>query len=577
MIVQCQICNLEFTIGRLQLHVAKVHNINIEEYYSKYINNDPIDKKCPMCDKQRKFIGFSSGYAITCCDKSCKAKYINSTYKENQIQGCKERNKKWKEEIVDGKTKQQIIISRGDELRKHKQEQTSIKISKALKEIGSDGLTPLSRSFMENYSVINPMKLPEVVLKLRQTFRKDHGVEWITQSELVKQKIRETIFDKQGVYNWAQSKEAKDELRIRYKDRMFKRIEQYFESNDLSLIGDISEIYQNEKTALKYKCNKCNNEYENCWNDIMSWWVCRQCHPYSNSSYEDELDEYLNQFNIQFLRTQSIIKNPVTGRMLELDFYFPDLKIAIEFDGLYWHSNEHQLNDTYHLMKTELCEQQGIRLIHIFEDEWVLKKNIVLSRLSNLLHISNLVKIHARKCIIKPIDFLQKTTFLTENHIQGNDVSSVNLGLFFNDILVSVMTFSKGSISKGNIKEDGVYELSRFSNLCFHSISGSASKLLAYFKNNYEWKKIFSYADRRWSQGNVYHKLGFRLESTVGINYWYMNRQDILHRIHRFTFRKSMLIKKDGYIDTLTEKENMKNMGYIWIYDCGNLKFVIEK
>ena len=576
--MQCMICNKDFEIGRLQIHLSKIHKIDLEEYYIKYIDPD-VSKICSMCGNPKKFIGFKSGYSITCGNKTCRSKYININYKENQRAGCIKRNKKWKEEIIDGKTRQQIIIQSGSELRKNKQEETSIKISNALKEKDSNGYTCIARSFMEKYGkeITNPMHIPEKVLKIRKTFQERYGVNWITQSEKVKETIKNSTFDKYGVFNYAQSQEAKDNMAIRYKDNMITKILKYFESSNLSIISDLQEVYQNEKTQLKYKCNICNTEYEKCWNDIQSWWSCRRCNPYSNSSYESELESYLLQYNIAFLKRQSIIKNPISGRMLEVDFYFPNLNIAIEFDGLYWHCNENQLNDDYHLMKTELCEKQGIKLIHIFEDEWILKKNIVLSRISNLLHLPNLKKIYARKCVVKVIDFSIKKKFLIENHIQGNDVSCINLGLFYEEKLVSVMTFSKGSIAKGHIQKDECYELSRFSNLCFYNIPGAASKLLSYFKKNYLWKEIFSYADRRWSNGGVYYKLGFDLDSVVRPNHWYMNKLNMLKRIHRFVFRKSILMKIDGYNDQLNDQDNIKNMGYCWIYDCGNYKFLMIK
>jgi hypothetical protein len=576
--MQCMICNKNFEIGRLQIHLSKIHKIDLEEYYIKYVNPN-ASKICSVCGNPKKFTGFKNGYSITCGNKTCRAIYINETYKENQRIGCIKRNKKWKEEIVDGKTRQQLIVESGSELRKIKQEDTSIKISNTLKEKDSNGYTCIARSFMKKYGeeVTNPMHIPQNVLKIRKTFKERYGVDWITQSENIKETIRNTIFDNYGVFNYSQSQESKDNMSVRYKDTTITKILKYFESNNLSIISDLRDIYQNEKTLLKYKCNLCNTEYRKCWNDIQSWWMCRKCNPYSNSSYENELEIYLSQYNIAFLRKQKIIKNPITGRMLELDFYFPNLGIAIEFDGLYWHCNENQLNDNYHLMKTELCEKQGIKLIHIFEDEWILKKNIVLSRISNLLRLPNLKRIHGRKCTVRTIDSAIKNKFLLENHIQGGDTACINLGLFYEEKLVSLMTFSRGSISKGHIQKDGCYELSRFSNICFHTIPGAASKLLSHFKKNYSWKEIFSYADRRWSNGNVYHKLEFKLVSAGIPNYWYMNKLNMLKRIHRFSFRKSIVVKMDGYNDQISIQDNMKNMGYCWIYDCGNYKFLMTK
>jgi len=211
----------------------------------------------------------------------------------------------------------------------------------------------------------------------------------------------------------------------------------------------------------------------------------------------------------------------------------------------------------------------GYRLIHIFEDEWILKKDIVKSRLKHILgKTEDLTHIGARECIIKEISSKEKDEFLEQFHIQGKDVSKVKLGAFYKHQLVAVMTFSHGSLAKG-VKHQNplVWELNRF---CSHSdfiISGIASKLLEYFKRNYTWHKIFSYADRRWSDGNLYEKLGFQLDHVTQPNYWYVGD---FERIHRFNLRKRPEEPKDIPEHILRLQE-----GYIRVWDCGNLKFVL--
>ena len=215
-----------------------------------------------------------------------------------------------------------------------------------------------------------------------------------------------------------------------------------------------------------------------------------------------------------------------------------------------------------------MCEKQNIQLIHIFEDEWVLKQEIIKSRLKQILGVNNSIRIHARKCIIKEISPKVKNKFLEEYHIQGKDNSVIKLGAFYNNELISVMTFSHGSISKGSKNINDIWELNRFcSNLNYH-VPGIASKLLSHFKRNYEWKEIFSYADRRWSEGNVYFQLGFELEHITKPNYWYIKNG---LRIHRFNLRKKPDEPKDIPEWILRAKE-----GYHRIYDCGHYKFVIR-
>ncbi len=304
----------------------------------------------------------------------------------------------------------------------------------------------------------------------------------------------------------------------------------------------------------------------------MIGYLCPKCYPRNDGTSLAEKEIYkficdlIGEDKVEH-NCYSIIKNLTTNRSLELDIHIPSRQIAIEYDGLYWHSEFRSEDPTNnHLQKTNLCKEKGIQLIHIFEDEWIFKKEIVKARIKQILRANqNIERIHARKCIIKEIEPKVKNEFLEEFHIQGKDASKVKLGAFFEDKLISIMTFGKGNISKGSKSKEGVWELNRFCSNSNYHIPGIAGKLLSYFKKNFEWKEIFSYADRRWSQGNLYYKLGFELEHITKPNYWYLKG---FERIHRFNLRKTKDDPKDIPEWVLRQKE-----GYSRIWDCGNLKF----
>ena len=167
------------------------------------------------------------------------------------------------------------------------------------------------------------------------------------------------------------------------------------------------------------------------------------------------------------------------------------------------------------------------------------------------------------------MDSNEKNDFLKKFHIQGEDRSTIKLGAFYNNELVSVMTFSYGNIAKGSKKQDKVWELSRFCSDYNYKIPGIASKLLTYFKKNYDWEVIFSYADRRWSNGNLYEKLGFTFSHFSKPNYWDIKG---INRIHRFNLRK-----KPNEPTYLTEVELRRIEGYNRIFDCGNIKYVLKR
>jgi hypothetical protein len=319
--------------------------------------------------------------------------------------------------------------------------------------------------------------------------------------------------------------------------------------------------YKNNNTKVKIICPE-HGVFEQVPLSHLIGYNCKKCSNNGYSNQEKEIAEYIKSLGIKIEENNISILN---GK--ELDIYIPSHNLAIEYNGLYWHS-EQFIDDNYHLNKTELCESKGIKLIHIFEDEWLYKQDIVKSRIKNILGISD-NKIYARKCEIKSINYSESSKFLNKNHIQKTSKSKINIGLYYNNELVSLITF--GSVRKimGNKSITDKYELLRFCNKLDTNVIGGASKLLNYFIKNYNPKEIISYADRRWSNGNLYEKLGFEFVHNSKPNYWYINDNV---REYRFKYRKSELVK-DGFDSKKTEKEIMFDRGVLRIYDCGNKKY----
>jgi hypothetical protein len=253
----------------------------------------------------------------------------------------------------------------------------------------------------------------------------------------------------------------------------------------------------------------------------------------------------------------------------ELDILIPIRNVAIEFDGLFWH-NDTLLDKNYHLQKTELAKQNNIKLIHVFEDEWTHKQDIVKSRIRYILGLAN-VKVYARKCEIRLVSTEEERMFLNSNHIQGYAPSSVKLGLFHKDELISLMTFSKPNLAKGQRKEDNTWELLRFCSKLNTNVVGGAGKLFKHFVKHYTPTKILSFSDKRWGSGSVYPTLGFDYKGDTKPNYWYVDAGKVI-RIHRFSLRKN---NKDDA--NLTEYENRKKQGFLRIWDCGSSKWVWNK
>ncbi len=216
--------------------------------------------------------------------------------------------------------------------------------------------------------------------------------------------------------------------------------------------------------------------------------------------------------------------------------------------------------------------------IFIFEDEWNDRKELILSKLQHYSNQNDTVSIHARKCVIKQISNKEKKELLNKHHVQGNDNAPLSYGAYYNDRLVSVMTFSAPRVAVGGKRKDGdrtgIWELSRFCTDVNYRIPGIASKLLTHFKRNHEWKEIYSFADMRWSVGNMYYKLGFDLVATNPPAYFYVVNGK---RKHRWNYRKDIIKNTlPNYDATLTEYQNMQNHGYWRVWDCGSLKFSMK-
>lgn len=420
----------------------------------------------------------------------------------------------------------------------------------------------------------------ETIKKRIETVRQKYGVDNVSQSDEIKERILQTNQEKYGVDNYTQTEEYKRRVKsgeinssISEEGKERARVANYKRSWEriLSFSDKVKPLFPFEDyrgcgfdKIYKWLCVETNKPFYGWYHQAL---VPKSPYIYDGSNIEVFIKDYLIKNDILFHQNTRSLINPY-----ELDFYLPDHKIAIECNGLYWHSETSGKGDDYHLTKTNLCKERGIRLLQIFSDEISIKPSIVISKLNSILSI-NKRKLYARKCKVKEIDSKLKSKFLSKYHLQGNDRSLINLGLFYKGKLVSVMTFCKKRIALGHTHVENEYELSRFCNNYTFYIVGGASKLLKYFERKYKPKKIITYADKRWSEGGVYFKLGFTHTHDSKPSYWYT--KNCLERVHRFNFRKSELSKKlESFNHNLTEWENMNLNGWHRVWDCGNMVFI---
>lgn len=338
-------------------------------------------------------------------------------------------------------------------------------------------------------------------------------------------------------------------------------------------------ILENKESLVSlYKTNTMQDIAESLGTTkgtVCRWFEVHNIEAKSPNSYERKIKKVSNEENELFNYVKSIYDEELvqSNRSIlngkELDIYIPDKNIAIEYNGLYshhykpWEEKDSLKKDIkYHLLKTLDCERQGIQLLHFYSDEWNFKQPIVENIIKSKLGLND--KIYARKCSIVSVDTQYKNYFLNQYHMQGEDKSSIKFGLEYNGDLLAIMTFAKSRFNNGYN-----WELTRFCVKGGVSVVGGFSRLLKTFKDVY-MGSIISYADRRYSNGNVYITNGFNL---IGVNkpsYYYVDK-NFLRRYHRMRFQKKYI----GAYDC-TEYEKARELGYEKIFDCGTLAFGLQ-
>lgn len=483
-----------------------------------FINNQSEIPKCGHCGKNLKFKrslveGYGLYCSVTCTNKS-----------KNHINKVKESNK----EKYGGTSPMH-----SDEI-KNKVKTTNLK----------------------KYGVENTFQRLDMV---ENGFLKNHGVKHVSEVNGVLEKRRLTNIEKYGEIN---NLNRKDILSRTHKTRRKYFLERY---------GDHDfNIYTGH--TLNVVCSECNNNYtinRNSFRYRVSINVnpCTICNPINDSSSIQEKE--LQKIIASVVGEDNCVlndRNIISPK--ELDIVIPNKNLAIEYNGVYWH-NELFVDKDYHLKKFLNCKSKGVDLIQVFQDEWENKRDIVLSLIKNRLGLNKNNIIYARKCEIRVVNNKDHNKFLNNNHVQGKVGASVKLGLYYNNELVSLMTFGKLRKSLGSSHIDGEWELIRFCNKLNHNVVGGASKLFKYFVKNYEPTKILSFSDNRFFNGEMYKLLGFNYDGYSKPSYFYVIN-GVRH--HRYNFRKDVLVR-DGFDKNKTEHQIMLDRGIYRVYDCGNKRW----
>lgn len=353
----------------------------------------------------------------------------------------------------------------------------------------------------------------------------------------------------------------------------------------ISGFNDYYSLNKKSKTFWDYEKNSLKPEQISLNSNQKVWWLCEEGHSWKTSPFEinrsvtesgcpkcyaksfvstpeKQIADYLKSC----VSVETTVRNLIKG---ELDIYIPEKKIAIEFNGLYWHSEKFKNNKNYHYDKWVACKEKGIQLIQIWEDDWNRNPELIKNMLAQKLGISSEPKIYARNTSTKRISKEAAEAFLNQYHIQGFASGSYYVGLFNKtDIekLVAVLVLKKEAGTNGATLNIIRYATSQ-------NVLGGFTKLLKYAEQTYKPEKFITFSDNCVSNGGLYENNGFTADKELPPDYTYLVKNE---RAHKFGYRLKRFSNdpKLQYEPGLTERELAALNGLHRVWDAGKIRWV---
>lgn len=430
----------------------------------------------------------------------------------------------------------------------------------------------LIETYREKYGVDFYSQTSEYINKRNETTLDRYGV---TNTFQLVDKIKETNLMKYGETSYNKTIEGRNKLSvnsamrnpdIKYKSKINRMLNSISDTvlRDVLINKDKDKLIQYlESLNLTNRfeiANKLNISYSYLNNILRQFDIRDYYLDSSNSHYEKEIYDWIKTFyNKEVILNDRSLINPK-----ELDLYLPESKLAIEFNGIHFHSEISGNKDPeYHLRKTEECERHSVQLLHIFENEWLdlNKQKIWKSIIKHKLGLTNR-RIFARKCTIKEISSKESRIFLDTNHLSGFAGAEIHYGIFYKDELVAVLNFGKSRFKTGE------FEIIRFASLIDTVVVGALGKFMKLLPDN-----TITYADRRYSSILNVGYSNFFSEVEYTVPNWFGYDRRIRELKSRFNFQIHKLKDMFNYDEKISVIDNMYNNGYDRIWDCGNLKF----
>lgn len=541
------------------LNFAKIFNLDLpfKQKVYHFVNDIHEKVKCKLCDNEVKFKNSTLGYYSYCSpscvgkdsdiqtkkEKKSLEKFGTKTPAESDIVknkmiktnmekygsksplGNEEIQKKSKETLfknyeVEHPSLSKEIQEKRVETFKENIDQWKEKFEKTMLErYGTTSAlqneeikNKMKQTNIEKYGVENPLQNEEIKNKMVNTVKEKYNTDCVLKNKEIKEKSDKTNIEKYSVDNVFKSKIFQDKIKItnlekygvehvlqndKIKEKMLENLKRTY--NDKILEKYNATNYSFDNKELTIFCEKCGKKY-NIRFDLLhnridnKIEICTNCNPVgSRYGKQLQLTKFIEEnYNKEILIGKRQIINP-----LELDIYLPDVKLSFEFNGIYWHSELNKL-DNYHQIKTDLCLEKDIQLIHVWEDDWDNKQEIVKSIILKKLKKSNTIS--SKDCEIKEIN--ETDQFLIENNLESPIKSDINIGLFYIDEQFGLMCLNK---------VDDSYHITRFCYKNYTFVDNGFETMLKFFIEKYKPNKISSCVDRSYFSGQSYLDFGFVL------------------------------------------------------------------
>lgn len=420
------------------------------------------------------------------------------------------------------------------------------------KETAVANLEKRSATMLKRYGVATTLESLELRAKAEETMVKRYGG-GLGSAKPVRERIEKTNIVRYGGKSPAASQAIAAKSSALKISRAAQAHQAAIEALGFSFDQPLTSIH--DAATLTHTCG---TSFSFQLSTIQRYPLCPKCHQVPGASQaEQEIGKFVDDLGFQTIRRAKIGEPK-----FEVDILIPSKSLAIEYHGLYWHSVEVGTAPTKHADKLSKANAVGIDLIQIFEDEWLLKKEIVQSVLRHKLGVTP-SKIYARACKVVEVPTKKAHAFFEQTHLAGSARMTKAFGLEHQGELIACASIAPSRYKKGG------YELIRFSTKLNTAVIGGLSRILKMLP-----RPLLTYCDSRFGTGRGYVASGFTDAGSTKPGFWYF-KTAASGRIHRSMLQKKKLMELTGLSDLNTGKQLAQKAGYSTIYDAGHRRFTL--